>query len=346
MTSPASTTTTSPRCSSDAGARRCRPAAAPSVSERIARSASACALAAALGQRLGEVGEDDGQPQPDRDGEREPARARRRRRAARRRRAGSATAIVVISAPTSTTNITGLRTCTRGSSLRSDADERRPQELAAEQGGGRLRRSSGGASWSRARLSLVTLTPGSPRTPRKRPSVLSAMSSSTRASGRWRTAATRCAWMRGVGLRDVRVDAGAGGRHRVDGDLGVGQARVVAAARARGRRRAGRGRRTRADGWFGPAVGEEGAGRRCSPVCDGRGWKYAGRAGDGLPSASFLPVSRRRPADQARADDLAVDLDLRAVGLAGERDLRDPGHDQRVGEAEQHREDERRRGRR
>ena len=31
-------------------------------------------LAAALGERLGEVGEDDGQPQPDRDGEREPAR--------------------------------------------------------------------------------------------------------------------------------------------------------------------------------------------------------------------------------------------------------------------------------
>ena len=35
-------------------------------------------LAAALGERLGEVAEDDGQPQPDRDREREPARAGRR----------------------------------------------------------------------------------------------------------------------------------------------------------------------------------------------------------------------------------------------------------------------------
>ena len=72
--------------------------------------------AAALGERLGEVGEDDRQPQPDGDREREPGRLVT---AAQRLAAEEliSHAIVVISAPTSTTNMTGLRTCTRGSSL-------------------------------------------------------------------------------------------------------------------------------------------------------------------------------------------------------------------------------------
>ena len=76
--------------------------------------------AAALGQRLGEVGEHDGQPQPDRDREREPARARRRRQRWPPK-SWISQAIVVISAPTSTTNMTGLRTCTRGSSFLNEA---------------------------------------------------------------------------------------------------------------------------------------------------------------------------------------------------------------------------------
>ena len=56
-----------------------RPASPPSrrratVSVRIARSVVGLRAAAALGERLGEVGEDDRQPQPDRDAEREPGR--------------------------------------------------------------------------------------------------------------------------------------------------------------------------------------------------------------------------------------------------------------------------------
>ena len=35
--------------------------------------------------------------------------------------------------PTSTTNITGLRTCTRGSSLANESDERLAQDLAVEE---------------------------------------------------------------------------------------------------------------------------------------------------------------------------------------------------------------------
>ena len=70
MTSPASTTTRSPRCSSAAG-RVVPSCICATVSVRIERSVSACARAAALGERLGEVGEDDGEPQPHRhrDGE-------------------------------------------------------------------------------------------------------------------------------------------------------------------------------------------------------------------------------------------------------------------------------------
>ena len=73
ITSPASTTTRSPRASSDAA----RVAAVGEPRGRLgAHRAQRRGLraAAALGQRLGEVGEDDGQPQPDGDGEREPAR--------------------------------------------------------------------------------------------------------------------------------------------------------------------------------------------------------------------------------------------------------------------------------
>ena len=73
ITSPASTTTTSPRRSSDAGFSPPSRSRA-TVSVRIARRLVGLRLAAALGERLGEVGEDDRQPQPDRDREREPGR--------------------------------------------------------------------------------------------------------------------------------------------------------------------------------------------------------------------------------------------------------------------------------
>ena len=112
------------------GLRRSRRAACATVSVRIARSASACALPRPSASASAQVREDDGQPQPDRDGEREPGGL------------GAAAeglppkswisqATVVITAPISTTNMTGLRTCTRGSSLAKRADQRRAQDVAA-----------------------------------------------------------------------------------------------------------------------------------------------------------------------------------------------------------------------
>ena len=71
-------------------------------------------LAAAFGDRLGEVGEQDREPQPDRDRDVEADACRRRARRGTRRRATT-------SAPTSTMNMTGLRSCTRGSSFTNES---------------------------------------------------------------------------------------------------------------------------------------------------------------------------------------------------------------------------------
>ena len=127
-----------------------------------------------------------------------------------------------MAAPISTTNMTGLRTCTRGSSLRSasrrsaGAGDRRGRRASARRRLGHRRR----PPRSSARLSSSTLTPGSPSTPRKRPSVFSSISSSTRSSGS--RGPRRRAWPGcGVGLGDVRVDAGGRGGHGVHGDVGA-----------------------------------------------------------------------------------------------------------------------------
>jgi hypothetical protein len=74
-------------------------------------------LAAALGDGFGEVCEQHRQPQPDRDGDDE-ARAAFVADLTER---GADPMIVVRMLPTNTTNITGLRICTRGSSLRKDS---------------------------------------------------------------------------------------------------------------------------------------------------------------------------------------------------------------------------------
>ena len=85
-------------------------------------------LAAALGHRLGEVGEEDGEPEPGRDLADE-ARRRRRRWRGRGRRARSSER-----ATTSVTNITGLRTSVRGSSLaNADAAQRGARDRRVEQ---------------------------------------------------------------------------------------------------------------------------------------------------------------------------------------------------------------------
>ena len=87
-------------------------------------------LAAPLGHRLGEVGEQHGEPQPGRDeaGEDVLLAASASPRSRRKR-------IVVSTLPTSTTNMTGLRACTRGSSFgscrRSPAGRSRPRTAAA-----------------------------------------------------------------------------------------------------------------------------------------------------------------------------------------------------------------------
>ena len=66
ITSPASTTTTSPRCSCGRGDLAAVGQPRGGLGAHRAQRGGLRA-AAALGQRLGEVGEDDGQPQPDGD---------------------------------------------------------------------------------------------------------------------------------------------------------------------------------------------------------------------------------------------------------------------------------------
>ena len=79
-------------------------------------------LAAPLGHRLGEVREQHRQPQPGRDREHERRAAGVRERAEQR---APMPMTVVKMLPTNTTNITGLRICTRGSSLRTRRESRR-----------------------------------------------------------------------------------------------------------------------------------------------------------------------------------------------------------------------------
>ena len=122
MTSPAVTTTTSPLASSDAATSR--PSASRAVVVvRIARSAAAWARprpSASASARLAKTTvshsqtaivtvNQRGSPQPP-----------------------TIAATVVMAAPTSTTNMTGLRSWTRGSSFFNDAD-RRPQDVRGEQ---------------------------------------------------------------------------------------------------------------------------------------------------------------------------------------------------------------------
>ncbi len=119
MTSPASTTTTSPRCSSAAG-RSVPSRSRAMVSERIARSASACALprpSASASARLAKTTVSHSQiatVNVNHAGSFPPPRELPPK-------SWISQAPVVISAPISTTNITGLRTWIRGSSLAKDA---------------------------------------------------------------------------------------------------------------------------------------------------------------------------------------------------------------------------------
>ena len=140
---------------------------------------------------------------------------------------------VVITLPSSTMNITGFRICCRGSSFGNESltaartmSREKMLPLACHYG----------PSLSSARLSSRTLTPGSPRKPRLRPSVLSSISCST-VRAELADAAMRAPGA-GVRRRDVRVDAGARGRDRVDRDVADREARVVRALELQDRRAA------------------------------------------------------------------------------------------------------------
>ena len=122
MSSPASTSTRSPRAQQAGGhvsrrRRRARASASlwASTSLRALRRRVGLGPAPALGQGLGEVGEDDREPQQQRDGQGEA-----RRDPSLMPASDSKNSTRVSRAPTHTTNITGLRTCTRGSSLRNE----------------------------------------------------------------------------------------------------------------------------------------------------------------------------------------------------------------------------------
>ena len=83
-----------------------------------------------------------------------------------------------------------------------------------------------GVNRSRAWLSSTTLTPGSPSTPSERPSVLSAISCLTRCERKPADGGDAVRLDRGVGGRDVRVDAGRRAGDRIDRHLRRGQAAV------------------------------------------------------------------------------------------------------------------------
>ena len=268
-------------------------------------------LAAALGDRLGEVGE-----------ERRSARARAR--SVPVNQSGSLVAgartrsrkkiAVVITLPISTMNMTGLRNERPRVELPERVADRRERRC-------RARRCSASAwsscvSSSRARLSSSTFTPGSPKKPSAAAvGVLVDQLAATRSSGE-PAHLRRCG--RPGGARSPGRCAGRCPEAEVvtasTGMSPIREAGVVRAARASGSRRRAparpsRGRGSSGRGW-----------RRSSPpalysgaVAEGRGWKYCGL--------------RERLRGELRADDLAVALDQAAVRLVREGELREAGEE-------------------
>ena len=173
-----------------------------------------------------------------------------------------------------------------------------------------------GASLSRARLSSSTFTPGSPKTPAKRPSVLPGDQRANAGERRGaRTAATRRAWIAALRLRrsagrsrtrrSSRRRRAPGRRSaRVVGPLApeVGGELVAVEEARRGRVR--------------PAVGERAGARRCSRSATGAAGSSA--------RPSRMPATSREPT--TRPPDSICD----AVGGARERDLADAGHRERI----------------
>ena len=291
MTSPASTTTTSPRASSEA--RLVVPSRSVAVvSVRIARSASACALprpSASASAKLPNTTVSHSQNATvnvNHAGSSPPPSGCRRRPGSARR--------VVMTAPTSTTNMTGLRTLDARVEL-----ARATRPMAGRRMLGARTASAAGGRSSRGLLveGEVELEHVDDRARRAAEeaagSVWSSIERRTRASGRLAPRGDPVGLDARVGLGDVRVDA---------------RGRAWSPRRRAPARRSGRGERPLAleVGARGclelgrevllvrAQVVEERRGRRCSPSpTAGSGSSAVGHR-IGLPSASVLPCSREK----------------------------------------------------
>ena len=193
ITSPASTTTRSPRASSGAGTSSIAPVAARRwavVVVRVARRALACALprpsaiaSAKLSAGSRTVSQSQREMTPTNQSD------------AVWPRASSSTKMpVVMALPSSTMNMTWDSGAGPAAwvELRERAAHGAADDLGGEDAGG-CPRHQWLPSRSSARFSSSTLTPGSPKKPSERPSVAPPISRSTVARERWRTAATRWA---------------------------------------------------------------------------------------------------------------------------------------------------------
>ena len=216
---------------------------------------------------------------------------------------------VVITLPISTMNMTGLRHCSARVELRERVADRGDDDVAREDAAGCACHQAF-CSLSSARLSSSTLTPGSPRKPSERPSVLSSISCSTARAAGCADGGDAARLELGVGRRDVRVDARARRRHRVDGDVadrrapgctGRSSLRIAAAAAWTFLARSG-------------FVGPRFANVVRAGVVGGRG-----RRGARVEVARARELLR----GELGADDLAVARDQAAVRLVLERDLRE-----------------------
>ena len=127
-------------------------------------------LATSLGEGLGDVGEDDGQPQPERDREREP-----RGLVAAAERAAAEDLDEPGDRRDDRADLDDEHDRVADLHARVELDQRGhdrgAHDLGVEQRLGLLGGHAVGASRAIARLSSSTLTPGSPNTPRNRPSV-------------------------------------------------------------------------------------------------------------------------------------------------------------------------------
>ena len=202
ISSPVSTTTTSPRVSSDAGL------VPPSLQPRgglLAHRAQrrGLGLAAAFGDRLGEVAEEDGEPQPDGHGEREPAGLPGLSDDPHHRGEQGADLDDEhdrVADHLARVELAHRRRAARSSRIAgSNSECSRLGVLAGRRRGDLLHVGHREVSRSRSRLSSSTLIAFSPAEPEQRPARVVARSARARGRGRCRAAwATRLAWMRAL----------------------------------------------------------------------------------------------------------------------------------------------------